>query len=285
MAQAIADGAGQSRARVRVAGGARVRLRDDDGTTRLAELWHHDPMRVLMPRSIGDEIPHVVLLNTAGGLVGGDRISVAVDAGPGARVLVTGQAAEKVYRSDGPLVEIANTLAIGDRGWLEWMPQETILFDGCRLDRRLRLDLAGDARCLAAEMVVFGRRARGETVERAIFADRWDLRRDGRLQWCDALAIGPEAGTQLRGAFAFAGAAAMATLVYAARDAARHLDGVRALLAEQSGIAATCLGEVLVLRALASDPAPLRRDLARVWRHLRVEAGGLPAVLPRLWHI
>jgi urease accessory protein len=60
---------------------------------------------------------------------------------------------------------------------------------------------------------------------------------------------------------------------------------VRALLAEQSGIAATCLGEVLVLRALASDPAPLRRDLARVWRHLRVEAGGLPAVLPRLWHI
>jgi urease accessory protein len=285
MAQAIADGAGQSRARVRVAGGARVRLRDDDGTTRLAELWHHDPMRVLMPRSIGDEIPHVVLLNTAGGLVGGDRISVAVDAGPGARVLVTGQAAEKVYRSDGPLVEIANTLAIGDRGWLEWMPQETILFDGCRLDRRLRLDLAGDARCLAAEMVVFGRRARGETVERAIFADRWDLRRDGRLHWCDALAIGPEAGTQLRGAFAFAGAAAMATLVYAARDAARHLDGVRALLAEQSGIAATCLGEVLVLRALASDPAPLRRDLARVWRHLRVDAGGLPAVLPRLWHI
>ena len=285
MAQAIADGAGQSRARVRVAGGARVRLRDDDGTTRLAELWHHDPMRVLMPRSIGDEIPHVVLLNTAGGLVGGDRISVAVDAGPGARVLVTGQAAEKVYRSDGPLVEIANTLAIGDRGWLEWMPQETILFDGCRLDRRLRLDLAGDARCLAAEMVVFGRRARGETVERAIFADRWDLRRDGRLHWCDALAIGPEAGTHLRGAFAFAGAAAMATLVYAARDAARHLDGVRALLAEQSGIAATCLGEVLVLRALARDPAPLRRDLARVWRHLRVEAGGLPAVLPRLWHI
>jgi urease accessory protein len=285
MAQSIAEGAGQSRARVRVAGGARVRLRDDDGTTRLAELWHHDPMRVLMPRSIGDEIPHVVLLNTAGGLVGGDRVSVAIDAGPGARVLVTGQAAEKVYRSDGPLAEIANTLAIGDGGWLEWMPQETILFDGCRLDRRLRLDLAGGARCLAAEMVVFGRRARGETVERAIFADRWDLRRDGRLQWSDALAIGPEAGTQLRGAFAFAGAAAMATLVYAARDAARHLDGLRALLAEQSGIAATCLGEVLVLRALASDPAPLRRDLARVWRHLRVEAGGLPAVLPRLWHI
>ena len=74
-------------------------------------------------------------------------------------------------------------------------------------------------------------------------------------------------------------------VVEGARDAARHLDGVRALLAEQSGIAATCLGVVLVLRALASDPAPLRRDLARVWRHLRVEAGGLPAVLPRLWHI
>lgn len=285
MDDAMAAGGAPQRARVRVAGGARVRLRDDAGTTRLAELWHHDPMRVLMPRAIGDEIPHVVLLNTAGGLVGGDSISVAIDAGPAARVLVTGQAAEKVYRSDGPRVQIDNALAVGDGGWLEWMPQETILFDGCRLGRRLTLELAGSARCLAAEMVVFGRRARGETVETATFVDRWDVRRDGRLVWTDALSIGPQAGAQLRSRFGFAEAAAMATLVYAAQDAVRHLAGLRDLLAEQSGIAATCLGDLLVLRALAADPAPLRRDLARVWRHLRAEGGGLPAVLPRLWHI
>lgn len=278
-------GGGARRARVRVAGGARVRLRDDHGTTRLAELWHHDPMRILMPRPIGDAVPHVVMLNTAGGLVGGDSVAVEIALGPKARGVATGQAAEKVYRSDGPFVEIANTLAVADRGWLEWMPQETILFEGARLRRRLTLALEGDARCLAAEMVVFGRRARGETVETAIFEDRWDLRRDGRLVWTEALALGPEAGAQLRAPFALGGAAAMAVLVYAARDAGAHLAGLRALFGEQTGIAATCLGEVLILRALAADPLPLRRDLARVWRHLRGEAGGLPQVLPRLWHI
>jgi urease accessory protein len=273
------------RPRVRVAGGARVRLRDDRGTTRLAELWHHDPVRVLMPRPVDDVVPHVVVLNTAGGLVGGDAVSVAIELGPSARALATGQAAEKVYRSDGPTVEIANALSVADGAWLEWMPQETILFEGCRLRRRLTLSLEGRARCLAAEMVVFGRRARGETIATARFADRWDLRRDGRLVWTDALSLGPEAGAQLGASFAFGGAAAMATMVYAGQDAARHLDAVRALLAERTGIAATCLGEILILRALAADAAALRRDLAAVWRHLRAEAGGLPARLPRLWHI
>ena len=285
MGEATTCGDAPQRARVRVAGGARVRLRDDDGTTRLAELWHHDPVRVLMPRPVDDVLPHVVVLNTAGGLVGGDSVAVAIELGPSARALVTGQAAEKVYRSDGPMVGIENTLTAGDGAWLEWMPQETILFDGARLRRRLTLDLGGDARCLAAEMVVFGRRARGETVETAIFEDRWDLRRDGRLIWTDALALGPGAGAQLRASFGFGGAAAMATLIYAAPDAARYLTGLRTLLGEETGIAATCLGEVLLVRALAADPAPLRRNLARIWRHLRAEAGGLPAILPRLWHI
>ena len=278
-------GRGALRPRVRVAGGARGRRRDARGTTRLTELWHHDPVRVLLPRPVDDVVPHVVVLNTAGGLVGGDSVAIEITLGPAARALATGQAAEKVYRSDGPSVEISTTLAIGDGAWLEWMPQETILFEGSRLRRRLTLDLAGDARALAAEMVVFGRRARGETIETACFADRWDLRRDGRLVWTDALTLGPEAGAQLRAPFAFGGAAAMATLVYAARDAAGHLDGIRALLAEGTGIAATSLGEILILRALAADAASLRRDLARVWRHLRAEAGGLPATLPRLWHI
>ena len=279
------DGPYRQRARVRTAGGAQVRLRDDAGTTRLAELWHHDPMRVLMPAAIGDAIPHVILLNTAGGLVGGDRIAVRVEVTGPARALVTGQAAEKVYRSDGPAVEIENALVVGDGGWLEWMPQETILFDGCRLRRRLDIDLTGGARCLVGEMVVFGRLARGERVVQASFSDRWDLRRDGRLVWTDRLGFGFDGAAVLRAPFGFDGAAAMATLVHAGPGAAERLAEIRALLGEETGIAATCLGDILLVRALMTDPVPLRRRLAEIWRHLRAEAGGLPAVLPRLWHI
>ena len=101
------------RRRVRVDGGARVTLRDDAGTTRLRELWHHDPMRVLLPEPVDDSIPHVVLLNTAGGLVGGDSLRTEIEVGDRARALVTGQAAEKVYRSDGPEVAIRTALSAG----------------------------------------------------------------------------------------------------------------------------------------------------------------------------
>ena len=279
------DGPYRQRARVRTAGGARIRLRDDGGTTRLAELWHHDPMRVLMPAAIGDAIPHVVLLNTAGGLVGGDAVAVRVALTGAARALVTGQAAEKVYRSDGPAVEIDNALSVGDGGWLEWMPQETILFDGCRLRRRLAIDLAGGARCLVGELVVFGRLARGERVVQARFFDRWDLRRDGRLVWTDRLGFGFDDAPVLRAPFGFGDAAAMATLVHAGPGAAARLADIRALLGEETGIAATCMGDMLLVRALVADPVPLRRRLAAIWRYLRAEAGGLPPVLPRLWHI
>lgn len=274
------------RRRVRVDGGARVRLRDDSGTTRLAELWHHDPMRVLLPEPVDDVIPHVVLLNTAGGLVGGDALRTEVALGAGARALVTGQAAEKVYRSDGPDVAIRSALSAGCGAWLEWMPQETILFDGSRLDRALSIDLAAGARCLAGEMLVFGRRARGETIGRAWLRDRWEVRREGRLAWADALALGPEAADALAAPFAFDGAEAMATLVYCAEDCRALLDGVRAVLeGHGAGIAASCLGEILLVRGLSRDAQALRRAVADAWRFLRGAGGSLPARLPRLWHI
>ena len=201
----------------RVEGGARIRLRDDAGVTRLAELWHHEPMRVLLPDPIDDALPHVVLLNTSGGLVGGDRVAVKVTLDARARALVTGQAAEKVYRSAGADVTITNQLEIGEGGWLEWLPQETILFDRSRLRRRLTLDLAATARAMAGEIIVFGRRARGEVISDLVLHDSWTVHRAGKLVWADALRLDRDAPAILASPFGFDGAAAMATLVYAAR--------------------------------------------------------------------
>ena len=274
------------RRRVRVDGGVRVTLRDDAGTTRLRELWHHDPMRVLLPEPVDDSIPHVVLLNTAGGLVGGDSLRTEIEVGDRARALVTGQAAEKVYRSDGPEVAIRTALTAGRDAWLEWMPQETILFDASRLDRRLSIDLAAGARCLAGEVLVFGRRARGETIGRAWLRDRWEVRREGRLAWADALALRPEEPGALDAPFALDGAAAMATLAYCGGDAPSLLEGLReALAGHGEGIAASCMGEILLVRGLSPDAQALRRGVAAAWRFLRAAGGSLPARLPRLWHI
>ncbi|MBM3478216.1 MAG: urease accessory protein UreD [Alphaproteobacteria bacterium] len=274
------------RRRVRVDGGARVTLRDDAGTTRLVELWHHDPMRVLLPEPVDDEIPHVVLLNTAGGLVGGDSLRTAIGLGDRARALVTGQAAEKVYRSDGPDVAIRTSLSAGRDAWLEWMPQETILFEASRLDRGLAIDLAAGARCLAGETLVFGRRARGETIAGAWLRDRWEIRREGRLAWADAFALRPDEPGALDAPFALDGAAAMATLAYCGADAPARLEGLReALAGHGAGIAASCLGEILLVRGLSRDAQALRRAVAEAWRFLRAAGGSLPARLPRLWHI
>jgi urease accessory protein len=275
-----------ARRRVRVEGGARVTLRDDAGTTRLRELWHHDPVRVLLPEPVDDALPHVVLLNTAGGLVGGDSLRTEIEVGDRARALVTGQSAEKVYRSDGPEVAIRTALSAGRDAWLEWMPQETILFDASRLDRRLSISLAAGARCLAGEILVFGRRARGETIARAWLRDRWEIRREGRLAWADALALDPEAAGALDAPFALDGAAAMATLAYCGADGPALLEGLReALAGHGEGIAASCVGEILLVRGLSPDAQALRRGVAAAWRFLRAAGGSLPARLPRLWHI
>jgi urease accessory protein len=278
------------RRRVRVEGGARVRLRDDDGVSRLAELWHHDPMRVLCPTPVDDLLPHVVLLNTAGGLVGGDALDVEIRVDARARALVTGQAAEKVYRSDGPAVTITNRLAVGEEGWLEWMPQEAILFDRARLQRRLSIDLAAGARCIAGEMIVFGRAAHGETISGGLLHDRWEIRAGGRLVWAESLRLDEMSTAALRAPFAVGGARALATLVYAGPDAAALLAPVREALAAglgdtQAGMAATCLGGMLLARGVAEDPRTLRRGMAACWRLLRAQAGNLPPLLPRLWHI
>ena len=156
---------------------------------RLARLEQRAPLRVLFPRVAADELVEAVLLNTGGGVVGGDRLAVEIEAGPDARMRLTTQAAEKVYRSAGPSCALDVRLAAGRDAWLEWLPQETILSDGCRIRRQLVLDLAPGARALAGEVVVFGRAAHGEALSAGALSERWWLRRDGRLLWADALRL------------------------------------------------------------------------------------------------
>jgi urease accessory protein len=249
----------------------------------LAHLYQRTPCRVLFPRPEPGDLPVAALLTTSGGLAGGDRLSLAVRLEEGARAVVTTAAAEKVYRSLGPDAVASVTLAAGDGAWLEWLPQETILFDGARFVRRIAAELAPGARLLAAETLVFGRAARGERFTRGLLHESWRLCRGGRLAWADALRLEGDVACQLAAPAAFDGARALATAVYLGEDAAALLEPARAL-AEAGEGAASLVNGVLLARFLAADAQVVRQALARYVAGLRREAGGLPPALPRLWH-
>ncbi|MBX6740698.1 MAG: urease accessory protein UreD [Acetobacteraceae bacterium] len=250
-----------------------------EGDTGLRHLFHSAPLRVLFPAPDPGDPPLAALTNVAGGLAGGDAVAVEVQVEPGACLTIATPAAEKLYRSLGEQTEITTRLEIGTDASLEWLPQETILFDGARLSRRLEIRLAAGARLLAAEMLVFGRAAYGERFRRGALHDAWRLRRAGRLVWADALRLPSDPTAALANAYGFAGATAFATLVLAAPEAAVH----RALARALAGGAATLPApDVLVARWLG-EAGTVRAGLANAIAALRAAALALPPRLPRLW--
>jgi urease accessory protein len=270
--------------RLQISGAAKLRFQRRGAETALADLYHHDPLRILMPGRVDDTIPIAVLVNTAGGLVGGDRLETEIVLDDGCAALITTQAAEKVYRSAGRDVDITNHLRVGAGGWAEWLPHETILFDACRLRRRLTIDVGAGARVLAGETLVFGRIARGEQVRSGLVHDEWRVRLDGKLAWADALHLDGDIARTLAAPAGFDRARAAATLVYAGADAAERLDLIRDTIAPGGGVA-SCLGPLVVARWLSPTPHELRAAFGAAWATLRGAIGGLPGIVPRIWHV
>ncbi|CAH0155597.1 urease accessory protein UreD [Roseomonas sp. CECT 9278] len=269
--------AGPSHQRAR--GGAELHLSRSGAATRIAHLFQAAPARILFPTSEGDEPPLAVLVNTAGGLAGGDALALDLRLGAGAAATLSTPSAEKIYRSLGAATRIDATIDVGSGATLEWLPQETILFDGARLHRRIAVALAPDARLLFAEMMVFGRRARGEVMRDGAVQESWRLRRGGSLVWADGLALGGDLSTRLDDRFGFAGAEAMACLLLAVPG---PVEPLRAALRE-ADVAATMLRPGLLLARWLGDAAAVRGALGEAVRLVRVQALGLPARLPRLW--
>lgn len=271
----------------RADGAVRATFRFADGATRLAHLHQSDPGRALLPRPEPGQAPSLVFITTSGGLAGGDRLDLALEAGGGARVQAVAQAAEKIYRArpEDEDTRLDQHLRAEAGAVAEWLPQECILFDGARLRRRLVIDMAPDASVLAGDMVVFGRLARGESFERGLLADRWELRRAGRLVWTDRQTLSGDIPALLGQPAGFCGARAQAMILYAAPGAAALLDEMRALLEEPpQGLLAgvTALDGFLLCRLLSRDAAQLRRLFGQLWARLRGQLGFEPT-MPRLW--
>lgn len=246
--------------------------------TVLREAYQEAALRVRKPRVEPTEDLEAVLINTAGGVTGGDRFTVDMMIEAGARAVVTTQAAEKVYRSSGGIGRIDTTIRLDTEAHLAWLPQETILFDGCALARRLDVDMTADASLIAAESIVFGRIARGERVQAAALFDRWRIRRGGRLVYAEGLRLEGAVADALAAPAAGGGAVASALVLVVAPDAEGHLEAVRDLLERCAGVEAGCTAfdGMLAARLVGMDALALRTALAAVLEHLR-------GPLPRVW--
>lgn len=249
--------------------------------TTLDTLYQQGCAKARFPRQETGALMTAVTLNTSGGLTGGDRISTTVDWGAGAQATVAAQAAERGYRSIGDVpARVATSLSVESGAMAEWLPQETILFDGSDLSRDLQVDIAGDGWFLGVESVVFGRTARGESVRGGRFRDAWRLRRDGRLIYADVTALEGDMQAMLDRRAGGQGARAAAQILHVAPDAPARLDAVREALEGEAMAGASAWDGLLAIRLLAPTGADLRRLVARALAPLRA---GRP--LPRVWQI
>ncbi len=277
------DAASPSEAAIhqRAVGELRLSMRLRGADTVLDGLRQMGCLKARFPRPERGAWTNAVSLNTAGGIAAGDRLSSAITIGEGARATIAGQAAERCYRAlPGAAPALVRTvIAVAPGGAMEWLPQETILFDRCALDRRLEIELAPDAWFLGVEAVVFGRSAMGEQVGQANFRDTIRIRRDGRLLLHDAVRLQGEVAARLARPSIGGGARAMATLLHVAPEAEAALDGFRDALADAPGEwGASAWDGMLVARFLAADGASLRQAVVTGLQALRGERP-----LPRVW--
>jgi Urease accessory protein UreH len=265
----------------RAHGHAGVSTKQRGGRTCLGTLFQEGCGKIRLPNTHSDSL-EAVFINTAGGITGGDHLQWGAEVAEGGHLVVTTQACERSYRSTGDFGRVRTHLTVGAGAHLDWLPQETILFAGSKLDRRLEIDLAENATLTAIEAVLLGRDAMGEEARDAMLRDSWRIRRNGRLLHAEATALsGPDA--ERDGLSLLAGNRAFATLLHIAANADRAAalaERLRGSFAADRAIGASANGERLVIRAMAESGLALRRIIVPALIEL-TGAGSLP----RLWHL
>lgn len=263
----------------RAIGKASLRVHCDAGkVTRLNDLRQQGSLRLVFPRSKPQAID-AVILNTAGGVTGGDFFSIDAVVDEGAQLSLTTQAAERIYcAATDDFGQLHNTLSVGDNAQLCWLPQETILFEGSRLKRRLDVELSKTARFLMLEPLVFGREASGETLNSCAFSDRVRIRCEGAPIYNDGIQLHGDIAEKLQHMAIGNGARALASIVLFAQDAPQLLDPLRALMPASAG--ASLIGDnLLVVRMLAADSFEMRRSLIPILTLLTNDA------VPKNWRL
>jgi urease accessory protein len=268
----------------RAEGSGRIVLRGSEKGTRIMDVFQQSPIRIMFPRVSGPAVEEAVLINTAGGIAGGDRLESRVTALANASIAATSQAAEKVYRALNEPARIATKLKACEAAKLAWLPQETIVFNWGRLSRETEIELSSGAELLALEWFVLGRAAHGEEITGGHITDSWRVKKDGRLIWADCLRITNEIFAHLHRKALLSNCKAVATLIYFGPYLDARLERLRdiARLLE-CHCAATSVNGLIIVRFAATVSSDLRLALRSFLQQLSRELGPGPFRVPKMW--
>ena len=274
----------------RTRGAGRLSVKLSAGESRIDRLFQDGSARIRVPRVPCGSPLEAVLINTAGGLTGGDHMDWSFEAGEGASMTLATQACEKTYKAHGTSeARVSVQLKLNADSALAWLPQETILFDRARLARSIEVDMAAGSRLLMVEPLVFGRLAMKESVTEGHFRDRWRVRMDGDLLHAENMRLGPDIADALDRTAVAGGGLAMATVLMIAPEAEARLTAARQLIGNsggasylvtrRSGAEMPETGKLLA-RIVARDSYELRKVLVPLIRLLNPLGG-----MPKVWSI
>ncbi|ALK96901.1 urease accessory protein UreD [Massilia sp. WF1] len=252
----------------------------DAGVTRMVRRAHRGPLRVqkaLYPE--GPRACQVIVVHPPGGVVGGDCLEIGMRIGAGGQVFATSPGAAKWYRANGRRSSQAVRLQAGEGAALEWMPQETIFYDGACVDLEHEVELGAGTPYIGSEILCFGRRAMGERFLRGQVRQRTRIRQGGRLVWheqglLDAAGLESPLGLQ--------GKSVCATLLAVGRPLPAAV--LARLRAADPDLALSQVKSVFVARHLGIDTEAARAAMLRVWQAVRPHLLGMDASVPRIWN-
>ena len=244
---------------------------------KIARLYQSGCGKLILPKTYGD-MREAVLLNTAGGITGGDRLDISVTA-EDCTLVATSQTAERLYKSNMYPAQINVDLTVARAATLHWMPQETIIFDGAGVDRNIRVDMSADGTCLLAETITLGREAMGESVEHCHFTDQWRLYRDGILFHGEALRLTGDIASQMHSVAGGNGARFLTTIIYVGPDAEAQSRTICPLVAALRSAAASYWQDRIIIRLITDNAKKGRQDVNRLLGSLRQQP------LPRVWQL
>ncbi|MGA7063465.1 MAG: urease accessory protein UreD [Candidatus Acidiferrales bacterium] len=265
-------------------GSGRIVVSGSERGTRIMDVFQRSPIRVLFPRVGKAPIEEAVLVNTAGGIAGGDRLESCVTALGNASIAVTSQAAEKVYRALKEPAQVVTKLEAHECARLAWLPQETIVFNWARLNRNTEINLSSGCELLALEWLLLGRAAHGEELVGGHIIDTWRVKKDGRLIWADTFRVTDEIFPHVRRKALLSDCKAIATLLYFGPALDKRLEFLRDLIPSlQCQCAATSVSGLIVVRFSAKASPDLRLALRSLLGQFGQELGPGPFRVPKMW--
>lgn len=251
--------------------------------TVLASRRHEGPLVVQKPLyPEGEGVCHTILVHPPGALAGGDELEAKAALGANSHVLLTTPAAGKWYRSLGPWARQRIAISVDDHACAEWLPQETILFDGARAHIETDVMLASSASFIGWDILCLGRTGSGERYVSGACRLHTRIRRGSKTLWLERGNI--EAGGLLvRSPAGLAGHTVFATMIATLEMKRDLLDACRAIHADNGATGITCPPGLMIARYLGDSSETARGYFQRLWALIRPAIAGCAAQTPRIW--